>query len=77
MFKFLLYVILFYVIFRYVFGGLFGSKVYNYSQHNHYHSDKPDEEQDGKVTIDPRVQQKQKTKKDQLGEYVDFEEVKE
>ena len=76
MFKFLLYVFVFYVIFRYVFGGLFGAKVYNFSKHNHYHSN-PNDDEEGRITVDPKVQQKQKSKKDQLGEYVDFEEVKE
>jgi hypothetical protein len=77
MFKFLLYVLLFYIIFRYVFGSLFGNRTIHYSQHTHYHQQPPNAEEEGKITVDPRVKQKQKSGTDKLGEYVDFEEVKE
>lgn len=79
MFKFLFYLFIFYVVYRYVFGG-FKIKVYHYNQtppqpeqrqqQNHSHNQ-------GSVTIDPKVAQaRKKNNNDQLGEYVDFEEVK-
>lgn len=78
MLKFLIYSFLFYLIFRYLFGGAFGARVYNINQHHHYHNPPKDSEEEGRVTIDPKVSQKQsKGKTDKLGEYVDFEEVKE
>lgn len=77
MFKFLLYTFLFYVIFRYVFGNLLGAKTINYNQHNHYHNRPSDNEEQGRVTVDPKVNPKKKTESEKLGEYVDFEEVKE
>ncbi|MDZ4668889.1 MAG: DUF4834 family protein [bacterium] len=77
MIKFLFYLFLFYVVYRYVFGG-FKVKVF------HYHKNEPQRpknaqnyQEEGTVTIDPKVtQQAKKPKSDQLGEYVDYEEVK-
>ncbi len=73
--KFLLYLFAFYFIYRFIFGGLFKVKVYNFNQHNHYkQEDEP--QQDGKITIDPKIKTKPKDNDKKLGEYVDFEEVK-
>lgn len=73
MFKFLFYLFLFYVIFRYVFGG-FRFKVY------HYHQQAPGPEytpkEEGKITINPKVDSKKTTGSDKIGEYVDYEEIK-
>jgi hypothetical protein len=76
MLKFLFYLFLFYTIFRYVFGG-FRINVFHINQQapkqpNPTHRD----EDEGTITIDPKVGQKKKEKPDKLGEYVDFEEVK-
>ncbi len=77
MFKFLLYFVAFYFIIRYLFGGLFKVKVYNFNQHTHYNQPEEQKSQEeGKITIDPRVQSKPKKHENKLGEYVDFEEVK-
>ncbi len=77
MFKFLLYLFLFYIIFRFVFGKFLGAtfKTKVYRNHTHHHYNGKDEKQEGKITVDPRTI---KTKKDDknLGEYVDYEEVK-
>jgi hypothetical protein len=76
MLKFLFYLFLFYTIFRYVFGG-FRINVFHFNQQapkqpNPTYRD----EDEGTITIDPKVGQKKKEKPDKLGEYVDFEEVK-
>ena len=76
MFKFLFYLFIFYVIYRYVFGG-FKIKVYHYNQPNPQNHQPYDAHNQGSVTVDPKVSQnKKKSNSDQLGEYVDFEEVK-
>lgn len=76
MIKFLFYLFLFYVIFRFVFGGL-RFKVFHYHQNQpppNPNGDHPHEE--GKITINPKVQHKKPAGSDKLGEYVDYEEVK-
>lgn len=76
MFKFLLYLFLFYVVFRFVFGRILGviakQKVYHHTTHNHYYNG---EKREGSVTVDPRTVKDKKDDKN-LGEYVDYEEVK-
>jgi hypothetical protein len=76
MFKFLLYLFLFYVIFRFFFGKLFGAivrpKVNHHTTHYHYYNK---EKQEGSVTVDPRTVKDKKDDKN-LGEYVDYEEIK-
>lgn len=77
MIKFLLYFLAFYFIFRYLFGSLFKVKVFNFNQHTHYNQ--PDEkitQEEGKITIDPRVINAPKKQDNKLGEYVDYEEIK-
>ena len=75
MIKFLFYLFIFYVVYRYVFGG-FKVKVFHYHQntpppptHDHY-------QEEGKITINPQVKSKESSKDSKLGEYVDYEEVK-
>lgn len=78
MFKFLFYLFIFYVVYRYVFGG-FKIKVYHYNQpHANQHQQQTyDHSNQGSVTIDPKVNQtRKKNNQEPLGEYVDFEEVK-
>lgn len=78
MIKFLLYSFLFYVIFRYLFGGLMKAKTVHYHQTNHYHNNPNERTQEpGKVTVDPKVSKQKQNRDNKLGEYVDFEEVKE
>ena len=72
--KFLLYLFAFYFILRFIFGG-FKVKVYNFNQHNHYKPE-PEPKNEGKITIDPKINQKSKDADKKIGEYVDFEEVK-
>lgn len=74
MLKFIFYLFLFYIVYKALFGGGFKVKVYHYNQPQPAHDKQHPEE--GKVTIDPRVKTQKKESKEQLGEYVDFEEVK-
>lgn len=77
MFKFLFYLFLFYVLFRFVFGvlfkGIIRTRVVNIN-HHHYHNQQ--EKRNGKVTIDPRTVKPAPRDDKNLGEYVDYEEVK-
>jgi hypothetical protein len=63
-------------LFRFVFGTLFKgiikAKVININ-HNHYHEKK---EPEGKVKIDPNTIKHPNHNDKNLGEYVDYEEVK-
>ena len=76
MFKFLLYLFLFYILFRFIFGtllkGVFKAKVININ-HNHYHQN---EKPEGKIVIDPKTVKNPKPDDKNLGEYVEYEEVK-
>lgn len=79
--KFLLYLFLFYVVFRLVFGrfmsggSVIKTKVYRYDTHHHYHYDQQ-KENEGKVTVNPKINQNKKGNDRNIGEYVDYEEVK-
>lgn len=75
MFKFLFYAVLFYFLFRFLFGNVFKVNVY----HHHVNPPKPsnDKEPEGSVTMSGKIHDSKKSGKDQIGEYVDFEEVKE
>lgn len=73
MLKFILYMLLFYVIFRYVFGGLFKVKVYNF---NNYQQGSPETKEEGTITIKDTGSGKSNSSNNNIGEYVDFEEVK-
>lgn len=79
MLKFLFYLFLFYVVYRYIFGG-FKIHVYHHNQNNPNQPNyKQQEQEEGRVTINPKVKNDTKDSKgktDKLGEYVDFEEVK-
>jgi hypothetical protein len=54
------------------------AKTVHYHQTNHYHNNPNENTQDsGKVTVDPKVSKQKQSRDNKLGEYVDFEEVKE
>ena len=76
MFKFLVYLFLFYFLFRFVFGTLFKgiirAKVININ-HHHYNEK---EKADTRVKVDPQTIKNPKHDDKNLGEYVDYEEVK-
>lgn len=79
MIKFLIYLFLIYLLYRLVFGRAMGNivktKVYRYDTHHHYHATK--EEPEGNITVNPKIN-KDKTHNGSknIGEYVDYEEVK-
>lgn len=82
MFKFLIYLFLIYILYRLVFGRMVGNsikaKVYRFDTHHHYHNNTASaKEEEGSVTVNPKIN-KQKTggNTQNLGEYVDYEEVK-
>lgn len=75
MIKFLIYLFLFYVVFRFVFNLLFGAflktKIYKFETHHHYNkTNEPD------VKVYPKDERKPK-QQGNIGEYVDYEEIKE
>jgi hypothetical protein len=76
MLKFLFYLFIFYIVYRYVFGG-FKVKVFHYHQNTPpSHPNQTSYQEEGKITINPKVNAKNKPNDDKLGEYVDYEEVK-
>ena len=75
MIKFLFYLFIFYVVYRYVFGG-FKVKVFHYHQNTPPPPTRDDYQEEGKITINPKVKSKEISKDSKLGEYVDYEEVK-
>ena len=66
------------MIVRFLFGRLVGPtikvKTFHYNSHQHFH--KPEEKPDGTVIIESNEEPKSGKKMDQLGDYVDYEEVK-
>lgn len=75
MFKFLVYLLLFYVVFKFLFGGIFKVNMYNFNQFN---QQKPNHnEPEGTITINESVKNAaKKSGNSKIGEYVDYEEVK-
>lgn len=75
MIKFLIYLFLLYFLFRFVFGvlfkGIIRAKVINI---NHHYSN--DKEAEGKLKVDQNSTKSSDRKDKNLGEYVDYEEVK-
>ena len=81
MIKFLIYLFLFYVLFRLLFGKYMGgtvkTKVFRFDTHHHHHYNKADQKKpEGNVTINPKINKTQKPTDKNIGEYVDYEEVK-
>lgn len=76
MLKFLFYLFIFYVVYRYLFGG-FKVKVFHYHQNTPPPPPRQDNyKEEGKITINPKVKPNGSSREDKLGEYVDYEEVK-
>jgi hypothetical protein len=75
MFKFLLYLFVFYVVFRFIFGKLFGvtvkSKVFTYQAGKPQYTNK----KEGEIHIDTDNAKRGYNNKN-IGEYVDYEEIK-
>lgn len=82
MLKFLIYLFIIYVLYRLVFGrmvgGTFKTKVYKFDTHHHYHnSNSASAKEEGSVTVNPKInKEKSGGNTSNLGEYVDYEEVK-
>jgi hypothetical protein len=76
MFKFLVYLFLFYVVSRLLFGTLLNFKPGSNTQN--FHEDPNKEESKIKIKPDQQTSNKSKTKTNSsnIGEYVDFEEIK-
>jgi hypothetical protein len=79
MIKFLIYLLLFYIASRLIFGKLLGgntvkTKVFRFDTH-HHHYNNPQQQPEGNITVDKRTVKPNPNDKN-LGEYVDFEEVK-
>lgn len=75
MFKFLLYLFLFYLGFRFLFGSLFRINVYHHFNQNNTSEKKRDTKNEASVRVDPNTVKKHSDDKS-IGEYVDFEELK-
>jgi hypothetical protein len=78
MFKFLFYLFIFYSIYRLLSGG-FRVNVFHHQppqQPPQPNSNSGYREEEGTITINPKVNSKSKEPKEKLGEYVDYEEVK-
>ncbi|MES2558534.1 MAG: hypothetical protein V4590_02255 [Bacteroidota bacterium] len=81
MFKFLIYLFLIYILYRLVFGRMMGStiksKVFRFDTHHHYHNNTSSTKEEGSVTVNPKInKQKEGGNTPNIGEYVDYEEVK-
>jgi hypothetical protein len=71
MIRFLIYLLLLYLVLRFVFRLFsFGvpKKVFHYEQHTHYHNDDAEQQKSS--------EKKPSGKNSQIGEYVDYEEIK-
>lgn len=79
MIKFLFYLFLIYIIYRLIFGRVMGgtirTKVFHHNVHHHYHQQQTNGEPEGKITVDPKVKQKNNGTTGKIGEYIDYEEV--
>ena len=81
MIKFLLYLLLIYLVYRLLLGRFMGgsirTKVFHHNVHHHYHQKEQQEQQEpeGRVTVNPKIKNKQNDKPGKIGEYVDYEEI--
>ena len=72
MFKFLIYLFLFYIVSRFVFGSLLSQKVKQSHKPNHNFN-----EPEGDISVKTNTNhKKQKGNSSNMGEYVDYEEIK-
>lgn len=77
MFKFLIYLFIIYVLYRLVFGRMVKTKVYKFDTHHHNHNNTASAKEEGSVTVNPKIKQEKTGGNTQnIGEYVDYEEVK-
>lgn len=79
MIKFLIYLFLFYVAARLIFGKVLGgntvrTKVFRFDTHHHHYNSKDPSQNEGSITVDKNIKTKKGNDKS-LGEYVDYEEV--
>ncbi len=77
MLKFFLYLFLFYFILRFVLGRFLGggvkTRVFRFETHHHHYKQPHDKE--GTINVDPKTVKKNPNDRN-IGEYVDYEEVK-
>lgn len=76
MFKFLVYLFLFYVVSKFIFGTLL-----NFNQQStprNYGNESDDDDEEIRIKTNPKSSTKNRTKStnSDIGEYVDFEEIK-
>ena len=71
--KFILYLALFYFVFKFLFGNLFKVKAYHYNQNKNQQTNF---ENDAELHVKPNNTNKSVNKDKNIGEYVDFEEIK-
>jgi hypothetical protein len=71
--KFILYLALFYFVFKFLFGNLFKVKVYHSNQNK---DQQTNYENDAELHVKPSNTNKSVNKDKNIGEYVDFEEIK-
>jgi hypothetical protein len=83
MIKFLIYLFLFYIISRLIFGRItgtgtgFGTRIYRFDTHHHYHKSEEKQQGEGRITVNPKINKESKNgTSDNVGEYIDYEEVK-
>jgi hypothetical protein len=84
MIKFLIYLFIFYIISRLVFGRVtgtgtgFGTRIYRFDTHHHHYHKTEEKKEEGRITVNPKINKGSKdgNSSDNMGEYVDYEEVK-
>lgn len=76
MIKFLIYLFIIYIIYKLIFGkalaSSFKTKIYKFDTSTSQKDN--NKEQEGSITIDPRIKSEAKSKN--IGEYIDYEEIK-
>jgi hypothetical protein len=80
MIKFLIYLFLFYVAARLIFGKVLGgntvrTKVFRFDTHHHHYNGNNQSQNEGSITVDKNINKTKKGNDKSLGEYVDYEEV--
>jgi len=71
--KFILYLALFYFVFKFLLGNLFKVKAYHYNQSK---DQQTNFENDTELNVNKSNINKSVKKDENIGEYVDFEEIK-
>ena len=63
-----------------LFGKYMGSavktKVFKFNTHHHHYNNEKPQEQEGNITINPKINKQKQPNDKNIGEYVDYEEVK-